>query len=82
MHNGSVSFLIAVVLALFVTLDTISILRSGRTPGVLHKYLWYRQIRGPMTRKGNPQRFWAYVFGNVAVQVMCLAYIVWALLLS
>jgi hypothetical protein len=80
MHNVSVTFLIAVVLALYLTLDTISILRSGRTPGVFYKYLRYRQVRGPMTRKGNPRRFWAYIFGNVVGLMLCFAYLVWALL--
>jgi hypothetical protein len=35
---------------------------------------------GPITRKGNRRRFWIYIFGNLAILVMCIVYVAWALI--
>ncbi len=77
--QNPVTLLIAAVLTVYLTLDTALILQTGRTPGLFYKYLRYRQRYGPITRKGRPQRFRIYVFGNVIVLVTCLTYVAWAI---
>jgi hypothetical protein len=77
--QNPVTFLIAAVLTVYLTLDTAFILQTGKTPGLFYKYLRYRQRYGPITRKGRPRRFWIYVFGNLTALVLCLAYVAWAL---
>ena len=78
MHNP-VTLLIAAVLTVYLTLDTALILQTGKTPGLFHKYLRYRQRHGPITRKGSPRRFWIYVIANAIALLMCLTYVAWAL---
>jgi hypothetical protein len=78
--QNQVTLLIAAVLTVYLTLDTVVILQTGKTPGLFYKYLRYRRRYGPITRKGNPRRFWIYIFGNLAVLVMCIAYLAWALI--
>ena len=79
MHNIPPTVLIAVAITIYLTLDTALILQTGKTPGLFYKYLRYRQRSGPITRKGRPQRFWAYVIGNVTVLALCVGYLVWVL---
>jgi hypothetical protein len=67
-------------LMIYLTLDTALILQTGKTPGLFYKYLRYRRRYGPFTRKGNPRCFWTYIFGNLAVLVMCIMYVAWALI--
>jgi hypothetical protein len=73
------SFLLVAALTLYLTLDTAVILQRGKTPGLFYRYLRYRQMHGPSTRKGSPRRYWSYIVGNVTVLMMCIAYVVWAL---
>jgi hypothetical protein len=80
MHSTPLTMLIAAVLATFLFVDTIVILRTGHTPGLLRGRLKQRQPYGPVMRKGRPQRFWSYVAGNVAVFAMATAYIAMSLI--
>lgn len=82
MHSTPYTLAIAAVLAAYVALDTIIIVRTGRVPGLFRGRLAPRQPYGPVTRKGRPGRFRAYVIGNVAVFLMAIGYIAAVLLLS
>jgi hypothetical protein len=79
MQNNPATFLLAAALTIYLTLDTAVILQTGKTPGLFYKYLRYRQMHGPATRKGSPQRYWSYIIGNLTVLVMCIAYVAWVL---
>jgi hypothetical protein len=79
MQNNPATFLLAAALTFYLTLDTVVILQTGKTPGLFYKYLRYRQRRGPATRKGSPRRYWSYIIGNLTVLVMCIAYVAWVL---
>ncbi len=75
MHSTTITLVIAAVLATFLFLDTIIILRTGHIPGLFRGRLKQRQPYGPVTRMGRPGRFWSYVAGNVAVFALATAYI-------
>jgi hypothetical protein len=79
MQHVPPTVLLAVAITVYLTLDTALILQTGKTPGLFYKYLRYRQRSGPITRKGRPQRFWAYVIGNVTVLALCIGYLAWVL---
>ena len=79
MKNIPPTVLLAAAITVYLTVDTALILRTGKTPGLFYKHLRYRQRSGPVTRKGRPQRFRAYVFGNVIVLLLCIAYLAWVL---
>ena len=53
-----VTLLLAAALTVYLTLDTAVILQTGKAPGLFHKFLRYRQMYGPITRKGQPRRYW------------------------
>jgi hypothetical protein len=80
MHSTLYTLVIAAVLAVYLLLDTIMVVRTGRVPGLFHGRLAPRQPYGPVTRKGRPGRFKAYVVGNIAVFLMAIGYIAAALL--
>jgi hypothetical protein len=82
MHATTITLIVAAVLATFLFLDTLIILRTGHIPGLLRGRLKQRQPYGPVTRKGRPQRFWSYVVGNVAVFALATAYIAIRLLFA
>jgi hypothetical protein len=79
MQKLPITFLLAAALAIYLTLDIAVILQTGRTPGLFYRFLRYRQIHGPSTRKGSPRRYWSYVCGNAVVLAFCIGYVVWAL---
>jgi hypothetical protein len=79
MQNVPVTLVLAAALMVYLTLDTAVILQTGKTPGLFYKFLRYRQRYGPITRKGRPRRYWSYIFGNVIVLALCIAYVAWAL---
>jgi hypothetical protein len=79
MQKMPVTLLLAAALTVYLTLDTAVILQTGKAPGLFHKFLRYRQMYGPITRKGQPRRYWTYIFGNMTVLVLCIAYVAWAL---
>ena len=79
MQNVSHSVLLAATLAVYLSLDTVVILQTGKTPGLFHKYLRHSQRFGPITREGRPRLYRNYVFGNVTVLMLCIVYVVWAL---
>ena len=79
MRNVPVTLVLAAALTVYLALDTAVILQSGKTPGLFYKFLRYRQRYGPITRKGRPRRHWSYIFGNVTVLALCIAYVAWAL---
>jgi hypothetical protein len=76
-QNVPASLAPAVALAVYLTLDTPIIVRTGRAPGLFYKFLRYRQMHGPVTRARRPQRHRAYVLGNVAVLAQCVVYVAW-----
>jgi len=80
MQNVPAFLAFVVALAVYLTVDTAVIVRTGRAPGLLYKRLRYRQMYGPVTRAGRPRRYWAYVFGNVVLAALCVAYVGWVLL--
>jgi hypothetical protein len=77
--QNPVTLLLAAALTIYLTLDIAVKLQTGKTPGLFYRYLRYRQVHGPSTRKGGPRRYWSYIFGNATVLVMCIAYVAWAL---
>jgi hypothetical protein len=79
MQNVPPTVLLASAITVYLTVDTALILRTGKTPGLFYKHLRYRQRSGPITRKGRPQRFWSYVFGNAIVLMLCVVYLAWVL---
>jgi len=80
MHSTPYTLAIAAVLAVYVLLDTIMAIQRGRVPGLFRGRLAPRQPYGPVTRKGRPGRFKAYIGGNIAVFVMAVAYLAAALI--
>jgi hypothetical protein len=79
-HSTPYTLAIAVVLAAYLLPDTIIIIRTGKAPGLFRGRLAPRQPYGPVTRKGRPGRFRAYLIGNVAVLSMAIGYIAAALI--
>ena len=80
MYSTSYTVAIAAMLAVYLLLDTIIIVRTGRVPGLFRGRLAPRLPRGPLTRKGQPGRFKAYVIGNVAVFLLAVTYMAAALM--
>jgi hypothetical protein len=76
-QNVPASLALAVALAIYLTLDTAIIVRTGRAPGRFRQFLRYCQMHGPVSRARGPQRYWAYVFGNVADLTQCVVYVAW-----
>jgi len=79
MKNIPPIVLLAAAITVYLTVDTILVLRTGKTPGLFYKHLRYRQRYGPITRKGRPRHFWAYVIGNAIILLLCIGYLTWAL---
>jgi hypothetical protein len=50
--------------------ELVMALRTGRT----------RSRVGTVTRKGQPRRFWVYVYSAYVVLLLCAAAILWALI--
>jgi len=58
------------VLAAMITFDLIVALRTGRARG----------RGGTITRKGQPRRFWRYVYSSYVMLLLCAGAILWALI--
>ena len=82
MHSMPYTIAIAGVLALYLLLDTIVIVRTGHVPGLFRGRLAPRMPYGPITRKGRPNRFWVYVGSNITVLLMATGYIATVLIFS
>ena len=79
MKNISPIVPLAAAISVYLALDTMIILRTGKTPGLFYKHLRYRQRYGPITRKGRPRHFWAYAIGNAIILLLCIGYLTWVL---
>ena len=62
--------LIDVALAVLVAGDLVRTLRTGRARGRF----------GTITRRGQPKRFWRYVYGSWAVLAFCAVLFLWILI--
>jgi hypothetical protein len=69
-QRSDVVILAALALAAVDAFDLSFAVRTGRARG---RY-------GTVTRKGQPRRFWRYVYGGYAVLLLCAGVILWALI--
>jgi hypothetical protein len=69
-QRSQLVILSALVLAVVDIFDLSFAFRTGRARG---RY-------GTITRKGQPRRFWRYVYGGCAVLLFCAGVILWALI--
>jgi hypothetical protein len=70
MQRSSLVILLAAALAAMQIVQLAIALRTGRM----------RTRLGTVTRKGQPRRFWRYVYTGYVVVLLCAAAIVWALI--
>jgi uncharacterized BrkB/YihY/UPF0761 family membrane protein len=70
MQRAHTVVLLALGLAAVQAVQLVRALRTGRT----------RSRFGTITRKGQPRRFWRYVYASYVVLLLCLGAILWALI--
>ena len=70
MQRSHIVMILFLVLAAMITFDLIVALRTGRARG----------RGGTITRKGQPRRFWRYVYSSYVMLLLCAGAILWALI--
>ena len=68
-------FAFAVMLALYLLIDLILCLSTGRVQSPFRGRRVPRFIRGRITRRGRPERYWSYVGLSSSILIITAGYI-------
>ena len=70
MQKSNIIILLALAVAGVQTVQLVIALRTGRARG---RGNW-------VTRKGQPRRFWTFVYADFAMLLLCIVAVLWALI--
>ena len=76
MYDSSL-ILLSAAASLYSALDAALALWSGRAPGLFHRWLGNRSVKGSITRKGRPELFRRYVVSAILAAIIFAVRTTW-----